>query len=255
MPTAGRLLGSTVLSIFSTPPALKPSPKICSNISPNAGTVYLCPQNSRLKTACRSATHGESFREVTSPPISPSRRTAQLRSPAAWSHTHCSINSSRFFGAKSSSFLPRYFSIHAHARGRACSGKGETRAIEVTKVGCQFERQAACYRIRKSRRAVMPTLTRAALLLAEDRRIPIERQYRIFMRHERLYRKNRTALFADGGQTLRHVVDFLPGRCDHGVIFDAVDRDRQVDLSPVIIPELVEIGTGSRPRPQTLDAQ
>lgn len=189
------------------------------------------------------------------PPSCPSRSTPQDCIPWRRPRSHSSRKWSRVFGAASSNLFAIDAWIHAHARGSACSGKGETRAIEVTKVGCQLQRQCACYRIRKSRRAVMPTLTRAALLLAEDRRIPIERQYRIFMRHERLYRKNRTALFADGGQTLRHVVDLLPGRCDHGVIFDAVDGDRQVDLSPVIIPELVEIGTGSRPRPQTLDAQ
>lgn len=103
----------------------------------------------------------------------------------------------------------------------------------------------------------MPTLTRAALLKAGERGIPIERQYRVFLRHERLYGRKSTistAKLTAAAQLLPNVVGFGPGRCDRGIVLDP-GRDREpVGLSPVIVPELVDFVPRRGPRSETFQA-
>lgn len=64
--------------------------------------MFLWPQNSRLKMACMVATTGERRSDMMTPPIWPSRITAQVVSPEF--RSHCSVKSITFLGAKSSIF-------------------------------------------------------------------------------------------------------------------------------------------------------
>ncbi len=90
----------------------------------------------------------------------------------------------------------------------------------------------------------MPTLTRRALDLAHERRLPLDLQYRIFLRYERLNRKKPQAEPAN----LTAVGELLPrvsAGCSGG----------RVLLSPILIPELVGFPASSSEREVGSDAR
>jgi len=76
-PSSAWLSWKHFVSIFSTPSA-----NSCSNTNRSASAVVSCPQNDFLKIQCASAKTGFNRSDVTTPPISPSRITSQLRMPA-----------------------------------------------------------------------------------------------------------------------------------------------------------------------------
>jgi hypothetical protein len=103
-----------------------PSANISANTCRSASAVVPCPQNVRLKMQWASARTGLTRVDVTTPPRSPSRHTAQLRCPAASLRSQESMNSSSVFSAKSSQTERRDSCIHLHTRGRAYAGYGDS---------------------------------------------------------------------------------------------------------------------------------
>lgn len=113
-PSSAWLSAKHSVVIFSTPSANR-----SANTSRNASAVVSWPQKARLKTQCASACTGVKRIDVTTPPSSLSRNTAQLRIPARSRSCQKLTNSASVPGAKSSATCRRDCSIQAHARGSA----------------------------------------------------------------------------------------------------------------------------------------